>query len=121
MQDDAALFVGDVLLVIGIIPALYFLIDYGVRRPLAGFVPWWRSSIGWMMVLIVFGLLTTDLVVLFSIIFGDGYLGREVMRIVSYALSASAGFVLVAVYIRSNRRRDCFDRESELEDLQPQR
>lgn len=121
MQNDAALFVGDALLAIGIIPALYFLIDYGVRRPLAGFVPWWRSSVGWMMVLIVFGVLATDLLVLASVVFGDGYLGREIMRIVSYGLSALAGFVLVGVYIRSNRRRECFDREPEYEDLQPQR
>lgn len=102
---ESALLFGDMILLLGIFPALFFLFDYGLRRPFLGFVPWWKSSIGWMFMVMALGFVATDTAVLMSIFLGPEYPGREVVRIIAFGFSTLASFVLTVVYLREKRLR----------------
>lgn len=101
MDKETLLTVGDWILVLGLIPLLVFVVDYGILRPLRGYRPWWKSVGGFALMLVGVGLASSDIVVLVHIHLGPEYVGREFVRIIGYAISTAGSFALVGMYLWS--------------------
>jgi hypothetical protein len=91
--------IGDWLQAVGALPSLYFVLSYGLVRPLRRkYVPWWKDRVGTMIFMLGLALFAISVVVTLSLFLGVGYPGREIVRIVGYTLFASSSFYLVLVY-----------------------
>jgi hypothetical protein len=97
--------VGDWLQAVGSLPSLYFVLSYGVVRPLRRkYEPWWKDRVGTMIFMLGLALFAISVVVTLSLFLGIGYPGREIVRIAGYAIFAVASFYLVFVYeLEANR------------------
>lgn len=91
--------IGDWLQAVGALPSLYFVLSYGLVRPLRRkYVPWWKDRVGTLIFMLGLALFAISVVVTLSLFLGIGYPGREIVRIVGYGMFAIATIDLVFIY-----------------------
>lgn len=93
----------DYILLIGLIPATVFFVDFVIIRPFRKYLPWWQSPVGRMFAFLALAnvLLTGN--VLASLFLGVEYPGRPLFRLVGYSAFTLAMVQLVITYYIERR------------------
>jgi hypothetical protein len=116
-MDDILSGISRFLVLLSLIPSGYFVIDYAIVRPLLRgtdeygirrpkFVPWWKSGIGVMFVMLGLSFFLTNVIITLSLWLGLDYPGREIVRVSGYSLCTASAVVMAVVYGLEGRNRE---------------